>query len=91
MQILEDDFTLEAWMKKPRRVVRWRGRKFVVRDPWNHVAVVYANGVKTRYVNGVQVPGRIPLEDPPLTGLVDELRLSKVARSVEHFTINQRP
>jgi len=49
------DFTIEMLLVRPRCVYRWRGKKFVVKSPWRHVASVCADGGTTHYVDGVEV------------------------------------
>lgn len=49
------DFTIEGHVKPQRKVHHWRGRKFVVRDPWVHVAFVRRGGATEYYAGGVRV------------------------------------
>lgn len=81
----DGDYTVEAHVKRPRMVKHWRGRKFVVRDPWQFHTVVFEKGRTRRYVNGTPIQSRSPLEDKKFRGHIDEFRLFDIARSAGHF------
>jgi hypothetical protein len=72
---LQNNSTLEAYVKRPRKVVVWRGRKFVINDPWQFYAIVRTNDVTKRYINGVEVAHKIPLEKLNFEVAVDTLSM----------------
>lgn len=55
-------FSIAAHVKPARKVRRWRGRLHVTNDPWQHHVVTVKDGVRTRYINGVEVTHTSPLE-----------------------------
>jgi hypothetical protein len=78
--------TLEAGIKKKRKVVKWRKKKFVIRDPWAHIAFTMCNGKTNVYINNVKVKETKLMSAEqcmdqvgPLEA-IDEVRLSNIVR-----------